>query len=529
METTPLPNLMRRRAQPLLLFGHARFSRPAAGFAISIVAYAVLTAILWALLDVRQILDVALLYLLLTLVVSAVWGYRVGLVAALAADLLVNFFFIPPLFTFTVQEPANAAALAIFMAVAGIGASMLALLRRQVQVAEARRAETRVLLDLSQELAHSVSPRDALQRLCSAVARALGARGCAILRFDGPWTVLAATADITLSKDDQAMAEAAIRTGETIRFGAAAHSSVSSRHLQRRQTAVSFVPFHAASGESGVLRISGTIQAPPLVDSGRLLTAFGDEASLAVQRVRLAEEARHVEALQRADEFKSILLSSVSHDLRSPLTAIKASVGSLRDHSVDWSDEDTESFLETIESQTDRLTATVTGLLQMSRLEGGAVQPRLEPVAVLPLFEDALASVPNAALTREIAIDASSTLWVRADYSLVLQALVNLIENACRYATPGSRIDLRAEAAAGVARLTVQDQGPGIAPADIPHIFEKFYRGSTSTASKGSGLGLAIVDAMVKLSGGTIAVKTSPAGTVFTITLPLASPPAPHP
>ena len=224
-----------------------------------------------------------------------------------------------------------------------------------------------------------------------------------------------------------------------------------------------------------------------------------------------------------------VRLSSVSHDLRSPLTAIKASVGSLRDHSVDWSDEDTESFLETIESQTDRLTATVTGLLQMSRLEGGAVQPRLEPVAVLPLFEDALAGVPAAARTREIAIDASPTLWVRADYSLVLQALVNLIENACRYATPGSPICLRAEAAAGVARLSVQDQGPGIAPADIPHIFEKFYRGSTSTASKGSGLGLAIVDAMVKLSGGTIAVQSSPAGTVFTITLPLTSPPAPHP
>ena len=506
-----------------------------AGFAVSALAYAALTGVLWGLFDIRQILDVALLYLLLTLVVSAVWGYRVGLIAAVAADLLVNFFFIAPLYRLTVQRPANVAALSIFLAVAAIGASMLALLRGQVRVAEARRAETRVLLDLSQEIAHSVSPRDALQRLCSAVARALGARGCSILHLEGTWIVVATTGELSLTKADEAMANEAVRTGGTVRVGAthtnlasahtAARASVRARSGQHREQAITFVPFRTGTEEPGALRISGAIRPPPLVDAGRLLTAFADEASVAVHRARLAEEARRVEALQRADEFKSVILSSVSHDLRSPLTAIKASIGSLRDHSIEWSDDDTDSFLETIESQTDRLTATVAGLLQMSRLEGGAVEPRLEPVAILPLLQDAVTAVPAASAGRRVKVHAPDDLWARADYTLILQAIVNLVENADRYSTPSAGIVVCAEAVGRVVRLSVRDEGPGISAADLPHIFEKFYRGSGSVAAKGTGLGLAIVEAMVKLSRGTVTVQSSPTGTAFTIELPVVAPP----
>ncbi|MGH2633702.1 MAG: sensor histidine kinase [Tepidiformaceae bacterium] len=496
----------------------------AVGFGATALAYAVLTGSLWGVFDTRDIQNVALLYLLLTLVVSAIWGYRVGLAAAVTGDLLVNFFFVPPLYRFTVQRPANVAALAIFLCVAAVGASMLALLRGQARVAEARRAETRVLLDLSQEIAHSVSPRDALQRLCSAIARALGARGCAILQFEGSWAVVASTGEPVLTKDDEAMATEAVRSGENVRFGTAALASLPARKAQGREHAVTFVPFRTGNEGPGALRIAGHIHPPALVDASRLLTAFADEASVAVHRARLAEEARRVEALQRANEFKSVILSSVSHDLRSPLTAIKASVGSLRDQTIQWSPEDTESFLETIESQADRLTATVAGLLQMSRLEGGAVQPRLEAVEVLPLFHDAIAAVPGIAEGRPVELQAAGDVRVRADYTLILQALVNLIENADRYSTPGARIAVYAEAVGPAVKLSVRDQGPGIPPAGLPHIFEKFYRGQASVPSQGTGLGLAIVEAMVKLSGGTITVRSSAEGTVFTIELPAAAP-----
>ena len=500
---------------------------PAMGFVASAAAYAALTAILWGLLGTRQILDVALLYLLLTLVVSAIWGYRVGLVAAVAADLLVNFFFVPPLYRLTVERSDNVAALSIFLAVAAIGASMLSLLRRQARLADARRAETGVLLDLSQEIAHAVSPRDALRRLCSATTRALGARGCAILQLEEHWTVVATTGELQLSRDDEAMAHESTRTGEVVRFGPGSRAIVPGRSGGRRDDTVTFVPFRTGTERPGALRIAGSIRTPALVDSRRLLAAFADEASVALHRVRLADEARRAEVLQRADEFKSAILSSVSHDLRSPLTAIKASVGSLRDRSIDWSEDDTRGFLETIETQTDRLTSTVAGLLQMSRLEGGAVDPCLEPVAARPLLEDAIATVSLAAGDRAVHLRAPEGLWLRTDYSLTLQALVNLLENADRYSTPGGPITLAADGAGRSVRLSVADAGPGISPADLPHIFEKFYRGvgGAGKGTSGSGLGLAIVEAMVQHSGGTVTVRTSLEGTVFTIELPATTPP----
>jgi two-component system, OmpR family, sensor histidine kinase KdpD len=356
----------------------ARPMRPGwAGALATAAAYAALTVGLAPLLGSRHIVDVVLVYLLVCLASAAAWGFRVGLASAVAAQLLVNFFYVPPIHKFTVQEPENVVALMLFLAVAAVGASMLSLLRRQVQVAAARQAETSVLLELSQQAAHAVTPRDAMERLCSAMTRALHAKGCAILRLDGAWQVLASSGDSSLPRDEAGLAMRAMETGQVVRFGGAVHSRIPSMPRRTNERSLTFVPFR--SQEPGVLRIDGAIQGPAGVGVERLLLAFADEASVAVHRARLAEEARRVEALEKADEFKTALLSSVSHDLRSPLTAIKASIDSLRDEEVTWSDGDREAFLETIESQTDRLSATVSSLLEMGRLEGGAVRPLLEP------------------------------------------------------------------------------------------------------------------------------------------------------
>ena len=226
--------------------------------------------------------------------------------------------------------------------------------------------------------------------------------------------------------------------------------------------------------------------------------------------------------MERADELKTAILSSVSHDLRTPLTAIKAAVESLRDGEIDWSNEDRASFLETIEGQTDRLTATVSDLLEMSRLDGHAVTPSSEAIEVVPLLEEARA---GAVFARQIQVEAPAGLWLRADYHLLLQALGNLLENADRYSAPGSLILLEARAEKATVRIDVADYGPGIPAADLPHIFEKFYRGKQNAEIKGSGLGLAIVKAMVELCSGSVAVSSSGSGTRFTIELPAARAP----
>jgi two-component system sensor histidine kinase KdpD len=500
-------------------FRTERFQREWVGAAVVAAVYTLMTAALAPLLDVDQILAVGLLYLLVCLIAAAVWGYRIGLVAALAADLLVNFFFVPPVHTLTVQKPTNVVELALFLAVAGVGASMLALLRRQVQVTAARQAETVVLLELSQESARAVTPRDAMERLCIAIRRATTSKGCAILSDDGSeWSVAAATGDSTMTRTDTTLAEEAAKSGEIVRYGGATRSRQAGGRKPAAERSLTFVPFR--SGERGALRIDGKVTVPRLADAERMLFAFADEASVALHRARLAREARRVEALERADELKSAVLSSVSHDLRTPLTAIKASVGSLRDGSTAWTDEDRASFLETIESQTDRLTVTVTNLLEMSRLEGGAVTPRLEPIEAGPLLSEVAAAARDGAAGRDIAVSAAEGLWVRADYVLVLQALTNLVQNAVRYSTPGGAICLRAErSGGGRVALVVADSGPGIPAAVAPHVFEKFYRGNASADSNGSGLGLAIVKAMVDLCGGRVSLRPGERGSEFVIEL----------
>lgn len=495
-----------------------------AGLALTGGVYATLTALLVWLLNERYIVDIALLYLLVCLVSAAIWGYRVGLPSAVAADLLVNFFFVPPLHTFSVQEPSNAVALLLFLAVATVGAGMLDLLRRQAAIATARQAETAVLLNLSKQAAEATTPLDAMNRLCFAMARAVGAKGCAIIRHDAGWTVVAAFGDDSLSRAESHLAAEALGTGEVVRFGGAVRAKIRSMPVGGGGRSLTFVPFRHQ--EHGVLRFDGSVRAPSLVDGDRLLLVFADEASLALHRARLAQEAHRVEALQRADEFKTVLLSSVSHDLRSPLTAIKASVGSLRDHSIEWTTVDREAFLETIEAQTDRLTATVAALLEMSRLEGGTVQPRLEPIQVTPLLEEAVRDAKSSLAGREIRIQADDRLWLRADYRLILQSLVNLLSNAGKYSQPGSVIDVSGEFAGGSIRLAVTDAGPGIPAAELPHVFEKFYRGSGAKRAQGTGLGLSIVKSMVTLCGGSAQVQSTERGTTFSIKLPATSPPA---
>ena len=492
------------------------------GLGATCVVYAILTTILvWTIGD-KLLLDAALAYLFVCLVSAAIWGYRVGLPSAILADLLVNFFFIEPVYTLTVQEPSNAVALVLFLAVAGVGAGMLELLRRQVAVAAARQAETALLLDLSKGSAEAVSPQDAMNRLCMTMAHAMRAKGCAILHFDSEWRVVAAFGDDSLNRAESHLAAESLRTGEVVRFGAAVRGKVRSQPAPGGRS-LTFVPFKRQL--EGVLRFDGAMRPPSLVDGDRLLRVFADEASLALHRARLAQEAQRVEALQRADEFKTVLLSSVSHELKTPLTAIKAAVGSLRDDSIDWTVDDRHAFLETIESQADRLTTTVNALLEMSRMEGGAMQPRLEPIELRPLLEEAVQAAALSLANREVRVQAEEALWLRADYGLILQSVVNLLSNAGKYSRVGEPIDLIGEREDGRIRIAIADSGPGIPAAELPHIFEKFYRGAGAKHAQGTGLGLAIVKSMVELCTGSVQVQSNAHGSTFSLTLPAAGKP----
>jgi two-component system sensor histidine kinase KdpD len=477
-------------------------------YGVTIGVLAMLTAGLAPLFEEEHIAVASMLFLLVTLVVAARWGYGPGFATAVLGNLLVNFFFVPPLHRLHVNSAADIGGLAVFLAVAFVGAFMLSRLREQARRAVKHEAETAVLLRATREVAHAETPRQALDRLSEVIARAAGARGCAILAGEPP-AIVGATLDeqstSAPTRDEAALIRETLRTGEFARYSPARSGP--------RTTL--FVPVPGST--PGALRLWGV--EPDADVHSELFQALTNEVRATLERSRLARVAGRAAELERADSLKTALLSSVSHDLRSPLTAVKAAVSSLRDRSVTWAEEDREAFEETIETQTDRLTKTVANLLEMSRLEGGAARPHLEAVELGPLLEEAALATRSTTAGRTVTHCAPPGAWVKTDYGLLMQALTNLIENAARYSTPGGPIRLEATTNPGRALIEVKDSGPGIPEQELPHVFEKFYRGKSALQESGSGLGLALVKALVELAGGTVSAR-SDGGATFTISLP---------
>jgi len=497
------------------------------GSGVSLAVLIALTGLLAPMVGDDEITVVTMVFLLVVLLGSALWGYVVGLASAVLADLLLNFFFVTPLHTFTVQEVHNVVALVVFLAVAVVGASMLALFRRQLAVADARRAELAVMLDLSRQLASSPSPRLALDALAQSITRALGARRCHVMQRSGSdWQIAGSSGvPVALTRDEIVLANLAVESGEVARQLEPRLGRIRLQLGHRWAARQTVVPFRSGAGVAGALQIMGEVSVPDGGDLDALLRGIADEAGAAVHRAWLTEQAGRADVIQRSDEFKSVLLSSVSHDLRSPLTAIKAAVGSLRSDGIEWTDEDRGEMLATIESQTDRLTNTVTDLLDMGRLESGSVQVNLEPVNVRALLDDVALATATTTTGRRVSVDAGDDVWARVDHGLMLRAMINLVENAAKYSDPAGAIALSCENTHGRVVLSVGDNGPGISREDVPFIFEKFYRGSAGKKTLGSGLGLSIVKAMVELNRGRITVESRESGTTVRISLPAAGPP----
>ncbi|MBA3451181.1 MAG: sensor histidine kinase KdpD, partial [Chloroflexia bacterium] len=285
-----------------------------------------------------------------------------------------------------------------------------------------------------------------------------------------------------------------------------------------------YLPIKTASNVAGVLEVIGRPGTGPFhAEDEQLLTTFVDQAALALERARLSEEAAQSAILAQSDELKSALLAAVSHDLRTPLASIKASATSLLDDSVEWDAETREDFLTAIDEETDRLTLMVGNLLDLSRIEGGALRPQKDWYDVDELIEDVRSRTAGrtAGHPVEIAIEPDLPL-LRFDYVEIAQVLLNLIENAAKYTPSGTRITIGGRRLPAAIELFVQDEGPGIAKEHQLRLFEKFYRAPSGSAASGTGIGLAISKGLVEAHGGRITLDSAPGeGTMFRFTLPL--------
>lgn len=443
---------------------------------------AVLAALTALFVSVRNETDVSTalgIYLLAVVGISALGGPVPGVIAAVAAPLLANWFLIEPYHTLRIDDPENVAELTVFVSVALIVSTFVSVAARRATEAERARQEAANLA----MLAGSTGP-DALQVLTDQVRQTFGFDAVSVIDNSGgtPTVVVASGVDAPTSASSAGLVEP-IGTEVLV----------------------------AARGRALT------------VDEHRVLRVFLGQLAKTIEQHRVASLAAEADALARADELRTAILRAVSHDLRSPLASIKASASSLRQSDVDWPADVREDFLASIEEETDRLTTIVSNLLDMSRLQAGAVRPALRSVSLEEVLPATVLALGGRAAAVDLAVPADLP-DVLADPALLDRVLANLLGNAVEFAPPGTRVRIHAHASGPDVHVYVVDHGPGIRPRDRSTVLQPFHRLSDSTSNSGVGLGLAIAEGLTAAMGGVLELRDTPGGglTVL-VSLPAAT------
>ncbi len=546
---------------PLKVDDRMRWTRTIYDSVLAIAGALLFTAIIYLFKLYPRIGNISVAYLFIVLALASTRGMYAAVVASVVAFLSFDFFLVEPLYTFTIGKVDEWLALFIFLATAIITGQLASALRLRAEQARRRERETRILYDLLRD----INREEDFERQLRIVARAVvdvfspwGVRDCAILLPDASGklslqaSTRAANEQPALLPDESATAAWVMTQAQTAELhDVLLEPKTSDSYAQRvvlRSTRIEhpvrryarMVPLKLGQRVVGVLRLSMEDD-PRLFDAERNLGvererphpgsaffwSFVDQAASVIERERLRRESLQVELLQRTDSLRAALLSSVSHDLRTPLSSIKAAASSLLQEDVQWDDEARHSFALAIVREADRLNRLVANLLDMSRIEGGALKPEKEWYPLDELIHDVCGRMQPFLLGRVVHMEIPDDLPpVKLDYLQIDQVVTNLIENAVRYTPAGSPIDISAQLCEDSVMVSVADRGPGIPPADVERIFDKFYRvldtGRKATHPTGSGLGLAVCRGLIEAHGGRIWVENrQDGGAVFRFTLPL--------
>jgi two-component system sensor histidine kinase KdpD len=441
--------------------------------------------------------SISLVFLMAVLSAAIVWGLLPALFACLLSVLTFNFFFLPPLYTLTIADPENVVALFFFALVAVIVSNLTAATRSQVVAARARAKATAELYAFSRKLAGIGTLDDLLWATAFQVSSMLKVSTVLLLPDQDAMSLSLASAyppDDTL--DDADMAAARWCWEHNHPTGRGSDTLPGGKWL--------FLPLRTGSGTVGVIGIERDAQLTP--DEHRLVDALADQVAVAIERISLARGLAEARVLAETERLRAALLTSISHDLRTPLASIIGTVSSLRSFADKYDAADRDDLLATLEGEAERLNRFVGNLLDMTRLESGAIELKLDLTDIGEIIGSALdrAGAILAAHRVEVSI-ASDLPMLRLDPILFEQVLFNLLDNAAKYSPPGSRIDLRARKEGDVVALEVLDEGPGIPPADLERIFDKFYRVQAQDRRRaGTGLGLAICRGFIEAQGGRI-------------------------
>lgn len=439
-------------------------------------------------------------FLLAILVISAAWGLRYAIFLSVAATLAYNFFFLPPVGTFTIADPQNWVALVAFLITAVIASQLAERARREALSANRRRSELERLYVFSQQMLATENVLTLVNGIPASVIEIFGGETAGMF--------LPERKKVYYSDFE---AKTSITEDELQRVATRGEPSVDV------SKGLTIIPLRVGVRSVGALGITGT-------EIGReTLDAVGSLIAIAIERAGAVEKLAHNEASRESEHLRSILLDSVTHDFRTPLTSIKASAQSLLgDANLD--EHSRRELLSVINEESDRLDRLVGEAAQMAQLDAGAVELKLEPHHIREAIEAAVEITKNALAKHPIKVVAADSLpSVMIDLQRISEVLAQLLDNAGKYSPEGTPITITAEVQRGKLVTSVADQGPGIDGIDQGMIFDKFYRGrGQRSIIQGTGMGLAIAKALIEAHGGTISVVSQLGhGSVFSFYLPL--------
>jgi two-component system, OmpR family, sensor histidine kinase KdpD len=461
---------------------------------------------------------VALTYLLFVLIVAATSRLRIAVITSALAVLSLNFFFLPPVGRFTIADPQNWIALLVFLAVSLVGSNLSSVARERTREALTRRDEMARLFDLSRDILLTTDSRDAIERLTRFIARRFDLDYVAIaLPRGADWDIIT-NGSPPIELDRGQLAFVVADAERTLEFDARERTYSGHRTIAVDGHSVRIVPLRLGTKPIGVLAAAGRQLDPGSLD------ALGGIAAIAIERVQFLDERKAAELARQSEELKSALLASLGHDLRTPLTAIRVAATNLQ---ASWLDEpQRREQSQVVLAEVERLTRLFEDILDMARIDAGAVSTELRWVHPAQIVESAREQVAHAIASRDVRLTVRSETLVRLDPRLTAAGLSHLLDNAAKYSPPGRPIDVDAAVEHGELVITIRDHGPGIAPADLPRLFDRFYRGVHTSRVSGTGMGLSIVRGLLAVEHGRVwAENCADGGARFTIAVPVEQKP----
>jgi len=490
---------------------------PVKPYVWTLVAVVLVTLIGKPISSLFDIANVTLLYLLPVLMAAVRWGRGPSLFASFLGVLAFDFFFVPPVFSFAVSDIKYIFTFAVFLLVGLVTGTMATRIRDELEKTKQREKRTFALYALSEKIASKADLGEILATFARTMAEAVDGQ-VSILAGEGDYVGELASYPASAGVGDEKQ-KAVVRWVLEHGQGAGRGTDI------LREASELIFPIKADKKTVAALCVNlGPERRPLPMEKRQLIEAFANLAAVAIIRLRLAEEAEQVQRLAESEKLHKALLDSISHDLRTPLASITGAVTSLLAEGGSYDQEAKGILLDTIKEGAFRLNHFVANLLDMARLQSGSLKLRAEWHDIQDIVGVALREIHDVVEGHPVLVNIGPDLpLVKADFGLIEHVLINLLENAAKYAPGGSEIVVSARPVESMMLISVADRGPVIPADEGEHIFDKFYRVQRSKSISGSGLGLSICRGIVEAHGGMIWVDSPlERGNRFTFSLPLA-------